>query len=798
MPLFIAIFAFEAKAQSFFKNLGKGIDKNVVCACINEKNDNLTIGFFNQSLDQLEFEQWDVATSKWIFINQIPSSYLNKNKPKCIYLNDSLLVFTKYKDLNSKIRSGLYYLNSSKQTLLADFKTNTAGDEGNITDLKIIKSKLLVLGNFDSIYVVDWKRYNNAVLYDGGSFSALGYNRFSLHLSDFPSAVIDDTILIATKENTIIKTIVKPVEWLWEIIKEPFQFNNYNSISALKSKWLLTKENNDTLFYYSDSLISKKYSETKPRAPLNAVNNLNGNFISENGTNGRLLKQNDDSTFIPLYIAYKSDTTNTLGLISNNSGTKTYYISSAPIFYENTNYGTVAEINLNQSKPITLDTVTLFVFEDTDKNYKLSSGEKMLSSIIINKTTNQSQFKISGIFSETIPSYNDVDYEVALTDSSSCFKLPFTGRLRTINTRNNISQDTIYFPFQKITNRNIVVKSFGMKRARLFDTIPLNVTISNKDCDKNIYGGFLKITLNENTLLLNSSPKFTSKKGSTLIYDLKNIRPGANQEIKLKVIYTDTFFYIDQTIKHKVSFLSEFAEDTTDNTDSIIQKICYSYDPNRKYCLPEGSVKNDVKTIRYYIDFQNEGNDVARRVIVIDTLQVNIPVYEFEIISCSHPYTVSLSKNVVTWVFDNINLPPKSLDDAGSKGYIIFEGHLRNGIEIGDSIKNRAFIYFDYNKPIITNMSILARTYEDTIVIEKDEQGKNSILIYPNPANVTVNIENKSINPQEVKIYNMIGQQILSIPLNAKQKVSHSLESWPSGMYFIKSSKGGFSKFLVN
>jgi hypothetical protein len=84
------------------------------------------------------------------------------------------------------------------------------------------------------------------------------------------------------------------------------------------------------------------------------------------------------------------------------------------------------------------------------------------------------------------------------------------------------------------------------------------------------------------------------------------------------------------------------------------------------------------------------------------------------------------------------------------------------------------------------------------LVIEKDIQGKNSIIIYPNPANTFVNIENKSINPQDVKIYNMIGQQILSLPLNSKEIVSKSLESWPSGMYFIKSSGGGFKKFLVN
>lgn len=796
--LLIANFAFELKAQSLFKNLGNGKDQKIVCACINENNDNLTIGYFNESLDQLELEEWDVASSKWKKINNIQSESLIKNKPKCIYKNDSLIVFTKFKDINSNLRSVLQYVTTSNKTVLAEFKSSSSANEGNVTDLKIVKNKLLVLGNFDSVYVNDWKRLNNAVLYDGVNFSNLGYNRFTLQLIDQPSAIINDTLLILTKENIIIKAEVKPAEWFWDIIIEPLQLNIINSISVLDSKWIFTRENNDTIFQYSESSISKKYSEEKLRAPLNIINLPGGSFVSEHGINGRILKYNTDGSFTSLFISHKYDTTNCLGLITNINTTKTYYISSTPILFENTNYGTVAEINLNSSKPISFDTVTLFVFEDVDRNYKWSPGEKMLSSTIFNKTTNFSQFKPTGLFSESIPAYNDVDYEVSLTDSATCFKLPFTGRLRSVNTRKNVSRDTIYFPFQKSLKRNIQIKSFGKRQARLLDTIPLYVSISNKDCDRNDYGGFLKISLQSNTIFVNSSPSPTNKKENVLFYDLKNLSPGINHEIKLNVIYTDTFFYIDQIIKHKVSFLSEFAEDTTDNLDSVVQKICYSYDPNRKYCLPEGSIKSDVKSIRYYIDFQNEGNDVARRVTVIDTLQVNIPVYEFEIISCSHPYTVSLSKNVVTWVFDNINLPPKTLDDAGSKGFIVFEGHLRNGLEIGDSIKNRAFIYFDYNKPIITNMSILARSLDDTLVIEKDIQGKNSIIIYPNPANTIVNIENKSTNPQDVKIYNMIGQIMLSLPLNSKEIVSKSLESWPSGMYFIKSSGGGFKKFLVN
>jgi hypothetical protein len=796
--LLIANFAFELRAQTLFKNLGKGKDEKVVCACINEKNENLTIGYFNETTNQLELEEWDAASSKWTIINNIPSLKFSKNKPKCIYKNDSLIVTTNFIDINSKIKSVLQYVTTTQKTVLAEFKSSNLSGEANITDLKIVKNKLLVLGNFDSVYVNDWKRLNNAVLYDGVNFSNLGYNRFTLNLSNQPAAIINDTLLILTKENIIIKAEVKPSEWFWDIIIEPSQLNIINSISVLDSKWIFTRENNDTIFQYSAGSISKKYSVEKLRAPLNVINLPIGSFVSEQGINGRILKYNSDGSFTSLFISHKFDTTNCQGLISNITGTKTYYISSVPILFENTNYGNVAEINLNLSKPISFDTIALFVFEDVDRNYKWGPGEKMLSSTIFNKTTNLSQFKATGLFSESVPSYNDVDYEVTLTDTVSCFKLPFTGRLRSINTRKNVSKDTIYFPFQKSLDRNIQIKSFAKRQARLLDTIPLYVSISNKDCDKNTYGGFLKITLQSNTTFVNSSPFPTNKKDNVLIYDLKNLSPGINHEIKINIKYTDTFFYIDQIIKHKVSFLSEFAEDTTDNSDSIVQKICYSYDPNRKYCLPEGSIKSDVKSIRYYIDFQNEGNDVARRVTVIDTLQVNIPVYEFEIISCSHPYTVSLSKNVVTWVFDNINLPPKTIDDAASKGFIVFEGHLRNGLEIGDSIKNRAFIYFDYNKPIITNMSILSRSWDDTLVIEKDIQGKNSIIIYPNPANTFVNIENKSINPQDVKIYNMIGQQILSLPLNSKEIVSKSLESWPSGMYFIKSSGGGFKKFLVN
>ena len=81
-------------------------------------------------------------------------------------------------------------------------------------------------------------------------------------------------------------------------------------------------------------------------------------------------------------------------------------------------------------------------------------------------------------------------------------------------------------------------------------------------------------------------------------------------------------------------------------------------------------------------------------------------------------------------MFDNINLP---FTEPLKHGYVAFKLKLKNNLGIGDSLKNKADIYFDYNLPITTNTA--ASRIDNITVIKTNANKEGSLSLYPNPSN---------------------------------------------------------------
>ena len=144
------------------------------------------------------------------------------------------------------------------------------------------------------------------------------------------------------------------------------------------------------------------------------------------------------------------------------------------------------------------------------------------------------------------------------------------------------------------------------------------------------------------------------------------------------------------------------------NSDSTRLTVTGSFDPNDKTVLPEGKIPFFTKELDYLIRFQNTGTDTAFRVVVIDTLPPQLDIFTLKTVAASHPYSVSIKKNIVTFTFDNILLPDSIANERGSHGFIRFKIMPIKGLKVGENIDNKAAIYFDYNQPIITNTAQLA------------------------------------------------------------------------------------------
>ncbi len=171
-------------------------------------------------------------------------------------------------------------------------------------------------------------------------------------------------------------------------------------------------------------------------------------------------------------------------------------------------------------------------------------------------------------------------------------------------------------------------------------------------------------------------------------------------------------------------FVSPIPGDETpaDNSFAIVQEVRGSWDPNDIQCLEGAKIKPTSlnNPLHYVIRFQNTGTDTAFNVVVVDTLSNNYDWNSFEFIGSSHPCTVKHKGSKLEFTFPNINLPHQAINDAGSHGYIVFKVKPKNTLLIGDSLNNRAGIYFDFNLPVMTNKVATVVSTTSTLAIKLD------------------------------------------------------------------------------
>lgn len=157
----------------------------------------------------------------------------------------------------------------------------------------------------------------------------------------------------------------------------------------------------------------------------------------------------------------------------------------------------------------------------------------------------------------------------------------------------------------------------------------------------------------------------------------------------------------------------------------------------------------------YTIHFQNTGSAPAINIRLKDTLDVHLDASTFEMLGYSHPAITSISGNVLTVTFNNIMLPDSTTDHDGSMGYFQYRIKPLPNLPLGSQIENTAYIYFDYNAPVITNTT---QSNFDFFTGVKDVTNKNSFVLYPNPSDGLYNFMDNS-NIKTVDVYNTMGEK---------------------------------------
>jgi uncharacterized repeat protein (TIGR01451 family) len=243
---------------------------------------------------------------------------------------------------------------------------------------------------------------------------------------------------------------------------------------------------------------------------------------------------------------------------------------------------------------------------------------------------------------------------------------------------------------------------------------------------------------------------------------------------------TDTTAQVgNQVCAHVVVSPTPLDSDTSNNVYDYCYNVINSYDPNMKEVYPVNVLPGYDDWFTYTIHFQNTGNAPAFNIRLRDTLDANLDVNTFEILGYSHAANTTISGSVLTIRFNNIMLPDSTTDYEGSMGYFQYRIKPLPNLPNGTQIENTAYIYFDYNAPIITNTT--QNNFDITVGKLEEVVSKNEFVLYPNPSNDVFNFKDTK-NIKQVEVYNLLGEQIVRQG-NQKQI---NLSGFAKGIYYAK------------
>lgn len=225
--------------------------------------------------------------------------------------------------------------------------------------------------------------------------------------------------------------------------------------------------------------------------------------------------------------------------------------------------------------------------------------------------------------------------------------------------------------------------------------------------------GTVQLTYSQTLIFDSTSVNFSDNSNNTLTWDFDSLQIGQTRYISCWFNMPPDPGLIGDTLLSIVQITPLLGDsNVVNNIDTLFQLVSGSFDPNIKTNEPNGigpeSYISEQDTIfEYEIHFQNTGTDTAFTVVVVDSISNLLRIGTLDILNADHPYEYSVGgSGVITWTFNNILLPDSGTNYIESQGLIRYSIKTSPDLPQGTVFQNRAYIYFDYNPPIVTNTKL--------------------------------------------------------------------------------------------
>lgn len=777
--LLLNILAFYDAEAQLLTPLGNGVINKIEATCVHENNVYVVYESQKLSMDSINFR-----VSKWngYYWQHLPEFTVIFNSSTISYNILSLVVFKNELYVAGNFPGVEGVANSSNIIRYDGLQWKDVG--GGIMpvnhwyfvrDMVVFNDELFVSGLFN---LAGSKQVNNIAKWDGVVWNKLsdGLNNLILDVEIyndqlFATGIFDSSGTIRTGSLSN-----------WDGVKWNRVANSFLTISEIKTVnkelFVFGDSHNDSIVQKWDgSSWSGNVFNLDVNSTVYSFAEINGElwaatYAKINGTYYNLIKW-EKNQWNPLI---KSSQYYNINQVTNAFGQ--LHLSG--------DFDTIGSFILNNIAKfnITSGRISGTVYYDQNKNCIQDGNEKGLSERMI-------EIQPGDIFVSTD---NNGNYEYNLEPGSYVVKHNFPGyQINSCNSDSfivEIIQNSIYTNLDFASSNNIANKynlSVSLSghcgwRARFGFIEQFTIKYENLG-DILIPSGTIILTHDENLEFTSSQPIADNYVKPLISWHFNNLLPGEKRFIRLSLKIPLNIQDILVNTCFGIPLIGDI--DSLNNFDTLIQNPVGALDPNDKQCWPSGHIKPETNQIDYTIRFQNTGTDTAYRVTVIDTIDVeHLPIKEVLINTVSHPFKLSINKNVLTWTFNLIMLPDSHANAKESQGFIRYAARLKTGIAAGDTIENRAYIYFDYQQAVPTNKTINIIDTTVGIQLPKTKLSK-FITVYPNPAIEKISIENRSPSSQKLEIVNLLGITVNEIHVSGLSTLEIKISDLSAGVYFI-------------
>lgn len=726
----------------------------------------------NYQISKIRLQIFNGAT--WYFSSEISLYSLNSSIPPRIndiqFYNNKLYIAGSFDSSENNLGAGVIEYHNNNWYALTNTKLfNNLKEQMNVNELIKFNKGLMLIGNFDSCSQFKCNgmlRLLNSSVYQVSSIKA-GFNQVSTY-SKYSYSVINEKLYIYIKNNLnndSIKITGKSFSKIAQFDDSNFsqapipnsiinQVIGYNNNLAVISSGNLLFSNTLQLFngsnWQSLPLIDSFYSSNF--VDWNVVNNVYY-YIVQNSTSKKLFLYQ----YTASAISKKDSWVFSNNFISiNSSKSKDWYLSGNFIsvisneMVENAQY--IAKLDFS---PVTIIHGKLFIDINNDNLKQIN--EPALSNCLVFDKNNQ--FVCTSDKNGNYSFYSHINSNYIIKAKNELGYV--CNKEFAINNSIN-GKYQVDFPFTENTINDVKLNMW----CKTGNFIQLNSTteyvLQLQNLSSSALNKAIEIRLPKQVKDIVALSGNVQK--NKITYNL-NLPAHSKFIYFIQCQYSSDSFNTDDTVI-VFSKINNTDDVLGNNFDTLIQFVNKTIASDLKIAYPNSIVSAD-KEIKYTIKFQNTSNKVAKNIVVTDTLHqlVNlskIGTYLNPINNCTPTFSTSLNK-VLIWTFKDINLAPKYLDSNGSKGEVLLILSMLDNAKIGDTLFNKASIYYDFQSPKQTNTASVVLLKKPSYIVQP---WLKNLKYYPVPVHDYLNIENPDEKKAEIKILSMDGKEVYNGNLN--------------------------------